>query len=105
MVMSKDFPFSTDDMLPIAEVMSRTARHWRNVERFFTKKFPKGETVGETDATGGGHLADWFQTAAAATATATWQRLVAQAKAFLCSSQFLWRPRSLRRCPLHAAAS
>lgn len=53
LVMSKDFPFSTDDMLPIAEVMSRTARHWRNVERFFTKKFPKGEAVGETDVTGG----------------------------------------------------
>ena len=41
-VYSKEFPLSVDELLPIAEVMSRTQRHWVNFERFLKTKMPEG---------------------------------------------------------------
>jgi len=41
-VYSKDFPLSVQELLPIAEVMSRTQRHWSNLERFLQTKVPAG---------------------------------------------------------------
>lgn len=41
-VYSKEFPITVDDLLPLAEVMSRTQRHWVNFERFLKTKMPEG---------------------------------------------------------------
>ena len=52
MVYSKEFPLSVDELLPIAEVMSRTQRHWVNFERFLKTKMPEGaETPARTPHT------------------------------------------------------
>jgi hypothetical protein len=40
---SKDFPLTTEQFLPIAEVMARTSKHAANIRRFFSGKLPKEE--------------------------------------------------------------
>lgn len=37
---AKDFPLTTEQFLPIAEVMARTGRHAANIRRFFSSKMP-----------------------------------------------------------------
>ena len=39
---SKAFPFTTEQFLPVAEVMARTGRHAENLRAFFNSKMPEG---------------------------------------------------------------
>lgn len=39
---SKDFPITTEQFLPVAEMMARTSKHAGNLRRFFETKMPAG---------------------------------------------------------------
>jgi hypothetical protein len=39
---AKDFPLTTEQFLPVAEIMARTSRHAANIRRFFSSKLPAG---------------------------------------------------------------
>lgn len=41
-VMCPDFPLTVQQLLPVAEVLSRTAKHFSNVHRFLTTRMPDG---------------------------------------------------------------
>lgn len=44
--MSKDFPFSIDEIFPIAKVLSKSVRHFENFTNFFkADNFPEGFPV------------------------------------------------------------
>lgn len=40
--MCRDFPLSVANMLPLAEVMARTAQHFKTFQKFFESTFPEG---------------------------------------------------------------
>lgn len=44
--MCEDFPFEVEDIMPIAEVLARTGKHFENFKKFFeNSNFPKGFPV------------------------------------------------------------
>ena len=43
--MSTEFPITIEHIIPIAEILSRTNRHFENVLRFFESKLPPGTKI------------------------------------------------------------